>query len=787
MGSPFAGPRIVVVLNGFGQSGVKQVVSLLRNLMTQASFCWNVWITEISLALSFSHKPTPRTTSAAKHIAVTASDPLAVKICEPLMFSRSYVGLNQARFTDSESAHTLPPPLLFTMTTGRNISPLETEDFALHTPIATHRSTESTAKDWLAHGILTVKTIAAGAEFIPFPYIRAAFSTVVIFLETVDKMKKNRDDLQELCAGTVEIVQLLQAELSARGHAAGVRFMGHCEDFISFLRVVQTELEGLVRSRVGFRGRFKEFLRATTVADQINGYKSRINELRSNFLLVTTIDTNNKVASIQKRLSASENSVQFRHIALGDINLLYETAMTSKVHKIKVFTARIAGEPSLMTVAKYEDDNERWQSDLELCSRFRHPNIWQLFGISTTTGLNALIYYDELIPLPIYRKFYRPSSDLVWACIEGMLFTQFKQCSPHHYWSMGDEEKGLEATICVKRERPQLCLTMPGLFNDSGDQSFDHILSSWHTEHFWHQRPAPESFRTMFNTLSAASYPTLETLARHIEWAHFLAALLPLRYDYPTACEMQTKLFLGSVFGEIRGSDELVPVAHIPTSSRIRMQTWTLKQCPNVLLDSGDDFPRKRFTFPAGSFKASQIFMSCLESFLELEGEDEDRVNLSWLSQANRCVSQTTFQEGKPFQYATIDRLRCLLMINKEFCYLLRPEGTLLQAYLFPCPVGVRREGPYTGIEFPETDHFYWSLDPSGTTRMSQDECDRNGLPRWEFLFAPTGNLWHDYHYNAVREFSEARGVDPYSNTVTQLVGLPLAEMESAIKAVEMQ
>jgi hypothetical protein len=44
----------------------------------------------------------------------------------------------------------------------------------------------SVSQDWLAHMILTVKTIAAGAEFVPVPYIRAAFGTVVILLETVD-------------------------------------------------------------------------------------------------------------------------------------------------------------------------------------------------------------------------------------------------------------------------------------------------------------------------------------------------------------------------------------------------------------------------------------------------------------------------------------------------------------------------------------------------------------------------------------------------------------------------
>lgn len=53
----------------------------------------------------------------------------------------------------------------------------------------------------------------------------------------------------------------------------------------SFLRVVQTELEGLAQGRVGLRGRFKEFLRATSIADQIDRYKTRVNELRSNFLV----------------------------------------------------------------------------------------------------------------------------------------------------------------------------------------------------------------------------------------------------------------------------------------------------------------------------------------------------------------------------------------------------------------------------------------------------------------------------------------------------------------------
>ncbi|KAJ7336866.1 hypothetical protein DFH08DRAFT_964824 [Mycena albidolilacea] len=221
----------------------------------------------------------------------------------------------------------------------------------------------SVSQDWLAHMILTVKTIAAGAEFVPVPYIRAAFGTVVILLETVDKMKKNRDDLLDLCESLVEIVRLLQAEISAHGQVAGVRFMGLCEDFTSFVHMLHTQLEMVLRNRGGLRGRFKEFLGATTVADQIVRYRNRVNELRSNFLLIAAIDTNLTVAQIQKDVTAVQESSpithihQFRRVAVGDINLLYETAMSSKVYKVKVFTARISGEASLMTVSKYEDEN----------------------------------------------------------------------------------------------------------------------------------------------------------------------------------------------------------------------------------------------------------------------------------------------------------------------------------------------------------------------------------------------------------------------------------------------
>ncbi|KAJ7714608.1 hypothetical protein B0H16DRAFT_1742529 [Mycena metata] len=280
---------------------------------------------------------------------------------------------------------------------------------------------EIESRDWLGPMIITVKAIALGGEFIPLPYLKGSLSAVLTLLETVDKMRDNRDDLHDLCATTVEIIMFLQSAL--RNHGTGLKLAGLCENFIVCLRVVQEGVEKLI-PRTGIRGRFRELLTVLSTRSQIDRYRIRINDLRSNFLLFAAIDTNLHVTETHNTIAAHRRPryvvEQFRNIALGDINLLNETAV-NKESKTRVFTARVFGEPSLMTVVEYEDDT--WKRDLELHASVRHPNVLQLFGISANPALGVLmIYHDEIIPLSTYREFRRPSSDLVWVCIEAMLF-----------------------------------------------------------------------------------------------------------------------------------------------------------------------------------------------------------------------------------------------------------------------------------------------------------------------------------------------------------------------------
>jgi hypothetical protein len=172
-----------------------------------------------------------------------------------------------------------------------------------------------------------------------------------------------------------------------------------------------------------------------------------------------------------------------------------------------------------------------------------------------------------------------------------------------------------------------------------------------------------------------------------------------------------------------------------------------------------------------------------------------DAANTCWLSQANMCISDSILHDGTLYRYGkaiplSLDNihayvagvageLRCAVLVNSEYLHVWRREGTSRQAHIFVRPITVRHEGMRIGLEFSESDQVYWSLDPSGSARLTQDECDAIGLPRLKFLFLPIARCWQEYHYNAIREFFEAKGFDPYSNDVTRLLGLSLAEMES--------
>ncbi|KAJ7231308.1 hypothetical protein C8J57DRAFT_1385194 [Mycena rebaudengoi] len=131
--------------------------------------------------------------------------------------------------------------------------------------------------DWLTNSIMTSKTTVASAELLPF---KDALGSVIPILEAVQKMTKNGEDFRELCTSIVKIITLLHKEISHNG-----------ADAISGLTQFREQLKSLLLEIEQGLGKFQEgshiskSFRFTSMRDELDGYKARLYELRSNLMV----------------------------------------------------------------------------------------------------------------------------------------------------------------------------------------------------------------------------------------------------------------------------------------------------------------------------------------------------------------------------------------------------------------------------------------------------------------------------------------------------------------------
>ncbi|KAJ7467942.1 hypothetical protein FB451DRAFT_386008 [Mycena latifolia] len=172
-----------------------------------------------------------------------------------------------------------------------------------HEPMATSfRASKSNSKsDWLGPALLTAKTTNAAAEGVPF--VKGAFGVTVILLETVQKAKKNQDDLKELCENSMEIMKIVQDQIASHGPTAAEKLKSVCEELESALKVIVEEVTKWQDAPRGFRSRVKEMIKSSSITDQISEYQNKVQTLCSNLKLVAAIDTNFQVNKIHATLT----------------------------------------------------------------------------------------------------------------------------------------------------------------------------------------------------------------------------------------------------------------------------------------------------------------------------------------------------------------------------------------------------------------------------------------------------------------------------------------------------
>ncbi|KAJ7468200.1 hypothetical protein FB451DRAFT_1481993 [Mycena latifolia] len=172
-------------------------------------------------------------------------------------------------------------------------------------------SKPNSKSDWLGLALLAAKTITAGAECVPFPYVKGAFGMIIVLLETVEKAKKNRDDLKELCENSMEIMKIVQDQIASHGPTAAEKLKSVCEELESALKVIVDEVTKWQDAPRGFRSRVKEMVKSSSITDKISEYQNKVQTLCSNLKIcllpkqprVSTIVLHHPAYSMEDKLS----------------------------------------------------------------------------------------------------------------------------------------------------------------------------------------------------------------------------------------------------------------------------------------------------------------------------------------------------------------------------------------------------------------------------------------------------------------------------------------------------
>jgi hypothetical protein len=104
---------------------------------------------------------------------------------------------------------------------------------------------------------------------------------------------------------------------------------------------------------------------------------------------------------------------------------------------------------------------------------------------------------------------------------------------------------------------------------------------------------------------------------------------------------------------------------------------------------------------------------------------------------------------------------------------LLEAGDTLPPGYLFLCPFADLLSDSPASLKLPDCP-AYWSLDPHGLGRLSNETAQTLGFPAMVVSMDVHAVSWDTRVYAGIRQFHQARGFDPHSQEVAAALGYPL-------------
>ncbi|KAK0218534.1 hypothetical protein EDD85DRAFT_350663 [Armillaria nabsnona] len=309
-------------------------------------------------------------------------------------------------------------------------------------------SGDSNIGAWIQFAKLT--TVAG--EMAPFPYIKGVAGCIATVLEVIELAGKNNEDLQDLAESIGTTMRIIKETVEAHGDTSAKRFRDVCVELQIYLESLIAELN-TARRKLKSKS-ITRFLTTKKVSVTIDGYKQRVNNIKTDYLVLVTTDARLAMSEMQDTLSTTvtqATKTAQSHItstvksqahcirgeirSLGDIQREHTAQICEKLHDMKGYykgqvrelfpgdiylgklvspsrcysdlgyeerycTVECSSAAKFIRVYQHSPNNEeailkQFNEDSDALINIKHPNIVQIFGICKSPNFPAIIFHGS--------------------------------------------------------------------------------------------------------------------------------------------------------------------------------------------------------------------------------------------------------------------------------------------------------------------------------------------------------------------------------------------------------
>ncbi|KAJ6474533.1 hypothetical protein DFH09DRAFT_1218060 [Mycena vulgaris] len=483
------------------------------------------------------------------------------------------------------------------------------------------------------------------------------------------------------------------------------------------------------------------------------GFGSAMFQDSNNFVVSGGQFIVNNVTNVATDFAESPIAVAlgFRSIPLGELDLRHEIganprSATVNRHRAvtstrRIYSARIYGRSGRMTASVFQGQNakEDWQQEIGRYSGLRHPRFLQIYGLVESRGLYAVISHDEMVPLDHMLRTYS-NSPVTLVYFRACLNKEVQEAIDYFYDISGEYLFDLAYGCMIRRSTGQLCIDI------SSSMGGEYDPPAWHLDYLpvksvMELGPNPEA--TLISSLTLREF-------------HNYIYTDPAEYWSASSVSPCQIFQLGTIACCITIPDNgIAAVAHV------ECPRWTdfgwfggHHVRPNlspIIMENGWS------RFPSSYLCGFTI----ARTIISRDAKDV------WMSQANHIFNRLNIETNYE-DYYFINSVSYVYDFSEDTASI--PGG-----YLFLCPLkdlATHLESTLQ-FKFPEFPAF-WSLDPTGNTRLRDQEAEDLGFPALELSFRVVGHSWKGNSYTALRQFHRGKGFNPEGQDVARYLRYPL-------------